>query len=55
MNNVWQKNWLKIFEGVSGKCGNRFLTQESLRKLGMLFHKSDDLRKVRQFAEKYKA
>lgn len=36
------------------KCGNRLLTHENLIKLGLLFHKSDDLRKVRQFAEIYR-
>lgn len=35
------------------KRGNRLLTQENLMKLGLLFHKSDDLRKVREFAERY--
>lgn len=35
-----------------GKCGNRLLTQENLMKVGLLFYKSYDLRKVRQFAEK---
>jgi hypothetical protein len=38
-----------------GKCRNRLLTYGNIMKLGLLFHKSDDLRKVRQFAEKYQA
>jgi len=36
------------------KHGNRLLTYEKIMKLGLLFHKSDDSRKVRPFAEKYK-